>query len=61
MTTADLVKVITSFTNAQDIPAYVKMRSEILGDVRPAFMLQVVTQLIRPDVLVEIEIIAASK
>jgi 2-iminobutanoate/2-iminopropanoate deaminase len=61
MTTANLVKVTTSLTNARDIPAYVKVRSEILGDVRPAFMLQVVTELIKPDVLVEIEIIAASK
>ena len=34
---------------------------EILGDVRPAFMLQIVTQLIKPEVLVEVEIIAAAK
>jgi 2-iminobutanoate/2-iminopropanoate deaminase len=61
MTTADLVKVTTSLTNAQDIPGYVRVRSEFLGDVRPAFMLQVVTQLIKPDVLVEIEVIAAAK
>jgi 2-iminobutanoate/2-iminopropanoate deaminase len=61
MTTADLVKVTTSLTDAQDIPAYAKVRGEILGDVRPAFMLQVVTQLIKPKVLVEVEIIAAAK
>jgi len=61
MTTADLVKVTTSLTNAKDIAAYAKVRSEILGDVRPAFMLQVVTQLIKPDVLVEVEIIAAAQ
>jgi 2-iminobutanoate/2-iminopropanoate deaminase len=60
MTTADLVKVTTSLTNAQDIPGYVRVRSEFLGDMRPAFMLQVVTQLIKPDVLVEIEVIAAA-
>ena len=42
MTTADLVKVTTSLTDAKDIPAYAKVRGEILGDVRPAFMLQVV-------------------
>ena len=59
MSTADLVKVSTSLTKAQDIPTYAKVRSEILGDVRPAFMLQVVTQLIKPEVLVEIEVIAA--
>jgi 2-iminobutanoate/2-iminopropanoate deaminase len=61
MTTADLVKVTTSLTDARDIPAYAKIRSEILGDMRPAFMLQVVTQLIKPEVLVEVEIIAAAK
>jgi len=61
MTTADLVKVTTSLTNAQDIPGYAKVRSEALGEVRPAFMLQIVTQLIKPAVLVEIEIVAASK
>jgi 2-iminobutanoate/2-iminopropanoate deaminase len=61
MTTADLVKVTTSLTNAKDIAAYAKVRGEFLGDVRPAFMLQIVTQLIKPDVLVEVEIIAAAK
>ncbi len=61
MSTADLVKVTTSLTDAKDIPAYAKLRGEILGDVRPAFMLQIVTGLIRPDVRVEVEIIAAAK
>jgi 2-iminobutanoate/2-iminopropanoate deaminase len=61
MTTDDLVKVTTSLTNAEDVPGYVKVRGEFLGDVRPAFMLQIVTQLIKPEVLVEVEIIAARK
>jgi 2-iminobutanoate/2-iminopropanoate deaminase len=61
MTTKDLVKVTTSLTNAEDISAYVKVRGEFLGDARPAFMLQIVTQLIKPEVLVEVEIIAARK
>jgi 2-iminobutanoate/2-iminopropanoate deaminase len=61
MTTADLVKVTTWLTSAQDIPLYTKVRGEFLGDERPAFMLQVVTQLIKPEVLVEVEIIAAAK
>jgi 2-iminobutanoate/2-iminopropanoate deaminase len=39
----------------------VKVRGEILGDVKPAFMIQIVAQLIKPGVLVEIEIIAARK
>ena len=61
MTPADLVKVTTSLINPRDVSGYVKVRGEFLGDVRPAFMLQIVNQLIWPDVLVEIEIIAASK
>ena len=61
MTPADMVKVTTSLTNAKDLPAYVKIRSEILGDLRPAFMLQVVTELITPEILVEVEVIAAAK
>jgi len=61
MTTADLVKVATSLTDTRDIPAYVKVRGEFLGEVRPAFMLQVVTQMVKPEILVEIEVIAAAK
>jgi hypothetical protein len=34
---------------------------KLRGMVRPDFMLQVVTGLIRPDVRVEVEIIAAAK
>ena len=61
MTVADLVKVTTSLTRTEDRQAYVKVRSEFLGAARPAFMLQIVDELIRPEILVEIEIIAARK
>ena len=59
MTVADVVKVTQYLTRAEDIPAYVKVRSRFLGDARPAFMLLVVSQLIRPGILVEVEIVAA--
>jgi 2-iminobutanoate/2-iminopropanoate deaminase len=59
MTTADLVKVTHYLTRAQDIPGYVKVRSRFLGDVRPASMLLVVSELVRPGMLVEVEAIAA--
>jgi len=59
MTTSDLVKVTHYLTRAQDIPGYVKVRSRFLGDARPASMLLVVDQLVRPDMLVEVEAIAA--
>jgi 2-iminobutanoate/2-iminopropanoate deaminase len=61
MTINDLVKVTTSLTRASDKAAYVKIRKEFLGDVQPAFMLSIVTELITPEMLVEIEAIAAAK
>lgn len=60
MTVDDIVKVSQYLTRAEDIPAYVKVRSDVLGSLRPAFMLVVVPQLIWPEVLVEVEVIAAS-
>ncbi len=42
MAPTDLVKVTQYLTRAEDIPAYAKVRSRMLGDVRPAFMLLVV-------------------
>jgi 2-iminobutanoate/2-iminopropanoate deaminase len=59
MTIADIVKVTQYLTRPEDIPAYAKVRSRILGDARPAFMLLVVPQLVRPEFLLEVEIIAA--
>jgi 2-iminobutanoate/2-iminopropanoate deaminase len=61
MSVGNLVKVTTSLTDARDIPAYTKVRAEFLGEFRPTFMLQIVPRLIKPEVLVEIEIIAASQ
>ena len=61
MTPADMVKVNTSLINADDRSTYVKVRKELLGDIKPAFMLAVVNQLVRPDMLVEIEVVAAAK
>lgn len=61
MTTADLVKVTTTLINTADIPGYVKIRKEMLADVKPAFMLQVITQLVKPELLVEIEVVAARR
>jgi enamine deaminase RidA (YjgF/YER057c/UK114 family) len=46
-------------TRAEDIKAYAAVRSRFLGDVRPAFMLAVVPQLVWPEILVEIEVVAA--
>lgn len=59
MTVDDIVKVTQYLTRASDVSDYVKVRSRILGDARPAFMLLVVPQLIWPEVLLEIEVVAA--
>lgn len=59
MTVRDLVKVMHYLTRAEDIPAYVKVRSRFLGDARPASMLLIVPQLVRPAFLLEIEATAA--
>jgi 2-iminobutanoate/2-iminopropanoate deaminase len=59
MTVADVVKVTQYLTRTEDIPAYAKVRTRFLGDARPASMLLVVNQLVRPEFLVEIEVIAA--
>jgi 2-iminobutanoate/2-iminopropanoate deaminase len=59
MTVADIVKVTQYLTRAEDISAYARVRTHFLGDVRPASMLLVIPQLVRPEFLVEVEIIAA--
>jgi enamine deaminase RidA (YjgF/YER057c/UK114 family) len=60
MSVHDIVKVSQYLTRAEDVPGYVKVRTSFLGEARPAFLLLVVPQLIWPEVLVEIEVIAAS-
>ena len=61
MTPADMVKVNTTLTDANDRATYFKVRKELLGDVKPAAMLTVVNELVRADMLVEIEVVAAAK
>ena len=59
MTVHDLVKVTHYLLRAEDIPAYVEVRSRFLGDVRPASMLLVIPQLVKPEYLIEVEACAA--
>ena len=59
MTVSDLVKVTHYLLRSEDIAAYVKVRARFLGDARPASMLLVVPELVRPEFLLEIEAIAA--
>jgi 2-iminobutanoate/2-iminopropanoate deaminase len=55
---ADVVAVRQWLTDAGDIRAYVDVRSKFITH-EPAFMLGVIPGLVRPDFLVEIEVIAA--
>ena len=59
MTVHDLVKITNYLVRAEDIPAYSKVRTRFLDGARPASMLMVVTELPRPNFLVEIEAYAA--
>ena len=59
MTVTDIVKVTQYLTRADDIAAYANVRTRYLGQARPAAMLLVIPQLVWPEILVEVEIIAA--
>jgi len=60
MTIANVVKVNTSLIDAGDIPAYGSVRAKVFGDARPASMLAIVPGLVRPEILVEIEVVAVA-
>ena len=55
----DLVKVTHYLLRAGDIAGYIKVRTRFLGDARPASMLLIVPELVKPEFLLEIEAIAA--
>jgi enamine deaminase RidA (YjgF/YER057c/UK114 family) len=59
MTAHDLVKFTQTLVREADIKPYVAVRSKYLGDARPASMLVIVPALVRPEFLVEIEVVAA--
>lgn len=59
MSVHDLVKITQYLRRAADIPAYVQVRTRMLGEARPASMLMVVAGLPRPEFLLEIEAVAA--
>jgi len=61
MSVADLVKVNQYLTRESDIAEYARVRARHLGAARPASMLAIVPALVRPEFLVEIEVIAAAR
>jgi 2-iminobutanoate/2-iminopropanoate deaminase len=55
-----LVKVTQYLTRSEDIPLYPPIRTKWLGDHRPASMLLVIPALVRPEFLIEIEVLAVA-
>lgn len=61
MSVNDIVKVTQYLTRAEDIPSYARVRNRFLNGARPASMLLIIAQLVWPEMLVEVEIIAAKE
>ncbi|MCL4801330.1 MAG: RidA family protein [Burkholderiales bacterium] len=59
MRIADIVKVNQYLTRLDHFPAYAAARAKHLGDHRPASTLVVVSSLVKPEYLVEVEVVAA--
>ena len=59
MSPKDLVKVNVYLLRPEDIPALRAARDAFQGDARPASTLVIVSRLVRPEWLVEIEAVAA--
>jgi enamine deaminase RidA (YjgF/YER057c/UK114 family) len=59
MAIGDIVKVTVFLTRESDVAAYREARDSIIGDVRPASTLVVISRLVTPAFLVEIEAVAA--
>jgi len=54
-----LVKVNHYLTRHENIPGYGAVRSKVLGNARPASTMVVISSLVKPEWLVEVEAIAA--
>jgi enamine deaminase RidA (YjgF/YER057c/UK114 family) len=55
----NIVKITQVLTRKEDIDAYRPIRSRYLGDARPASMLTIVDQFVWPNILIELEVVAA--
>lgn len=59
MRVADVVKVNQYLTRLEHFPGYAAARARFLGGHRPASTLVVVSSLVKPEYLVEVEVVAA--
>ncbi len=55
----DVVKITHFITDAANLPAYNDVRMKFLGKDKPASTLLIVAGLARPDLLIEVEMVAA--
>jgi enamine deaminase RidA (YjgF/YER057c/UK114 family) len=55
----DIVKLTQHLTCRDDLPAYREVRSRYLGNSMPASMLTIVPGLVWPNMLIELEVVAA--
>jgi enamine deaminase RidA (YjgF/YER057c/UK114 family) len=61
MAIEDLVKITTYLVRPEDIAAAGAARTKHVGDVRPGSATLIVSRLVRPEWLIEIEAVAAAK
>ena len=61
MSIADLVKITTFVLHAKDMSAAGKVCAKHLGDARPTSSTIIVSALVVPSMLIEIEAVAAAK
>jgi 2-iminobutanoate/2-iminopropanoate deaminase len=59
MSFADVVKLTIYLTRDSDIAGFREARDRLIGEARPGSTLVVVSQLVRPEWLVEVEAVAA--
>ncbi|MEX2691881.1 RidA family protein [Rhizobium mongolense] len=60
MTFEDLVKTTVFLTNRDDFPTFAEIRKAHLGHAKPSSTLVIVSGLVRPDLLVEVEGVAVA-
>lgn len=61
MDMGDVVKITSYLLDLAEQPAYARGRARYLGEARPAMTLLGVSQLARPELRVEVEVIAAKR
>ena len=59
MSVRDIVKLTQHLVSREDLPAYREVRARYLGDCAPASMLTILSGLVWPNMLIELEVVAS--